>query len=273
MRTRDGLRAVDISVRFGGIHAVQDVSLEVPRGRLTALIGVNGAGKTTTFKALCGLNKPSAGTITLFGEDIGHLPPPVRAQRGLGRTSDRMELFDFLTVADNVALGRLAGTVGSQPLRRVFTALSNRRAVSEAADEAIELCGLAELAERRAAALSFGQRRLLELARAIAGNFEILLLHEPSSGLDGAETKRFCQIVQQIIGRRNTGILLVTHDITLAMEISEYIYVIDVGQPIFEGTPAEVRHSDVVRAVYLGSEAVEDALCPQSTALGRGWQW
>jgi ABC-type branched-subunit amino acid transport system ATPase component len=260
MSTNDGLTAVDISVRFGGIHAVQNVSLEAPMGRLTALIGPNGAGKTTTFNALCGLNKPSGGTMTLFGEEIGNLQPPARAQRGLGRTFQRMELFDSLTVIDNVALGREAGMAGSQPLRHIFASRSERNAVNVAVEEAVDLCGLSDLAGRRAGAISTGQRRLVELARAIAGNFKILLLDEPSSGLDGNETKRFGEILREVIARRGTGILLVEHDMSLVMEVSEYIYVIDFGLPIFEGTPPEVRHSDIVRAAYLGSEAVEEAV-------------
>jgi len=249
-----------LSVRFGGIHAVQGVSPEAPVGRLTALIGPNGAGKTTTFNALCGLNKPSDGTIELFGEDISHLSPPARAQRGLGRTFQRMELFDSLAVRDNIALGREAGMAGSRPLRHILTSRAERSAITDAVDEAIDLCGLESLADRRAGAISTGQRRLVELARAIAGNFKILLLDEPSSGLDGTETKRFGQILREVITRRGTGILLVEHDMSLVMEVCDYIYVIDFGLPIFEGTPAEVRTSDIVRAAYLGSEAVEEAV-------------
>ncbi len=234
-----------LSVRFGGIHAVQGVSLEAPVGRLTALIGPNGAGKTTTFNALCGLNKPSDGTIELFGEDISHLSPPARAQRGLGRTFQRMELFDSLAVRDNIALGREAGMAGSRPLRHILTSRAERSAIADAVDEG---------------AISTGQRRLVELARAIAGNFKILLLDEPSSGLDGTETKRFGEILREVITRRGTGILLVEHDMSLVMEVCDYIYVIDFGLPIFEGTPPEVRSSDIVRAAYLGSEAVEEAV-------------
>ena len=170
-----------------------------------------------------------------------------------------MELFDSLTVADNVALGREAGMAGSRPLRHVFTSRSERQAVADAVGEAIELCDLAQLAKRPAGTISTGQRRLVELARAFAGNFKILLLDEPSSGLDAAETKRFGNILQEIITRRSTGILLVEHDMSLVMDVSEYIYVIDFGIPIFEGTPPEVRHSDLVRAAYLGSEALEQA--------------
>jgi ABC-type branched-subunit amino acid transport system ATPase component len=254
----NGLSVSDLSVRFGGIHAVEGVSLDAPAGRLTALIGPNGAGKTTTFNALCGLNKPSAGLIDFFGDDISRLSPPARAQRGLGRTFQRMELFDSLSVRDNIGLGREAGLAGSNPLHHLLTRRVERAAVRDAVEEAVELCGLAPLADRRAGALSTGQRRLVELARAIAGNFTILLLDEPSSGLDGTETKRFGEILREIIVRRGTGILLVEHDMSLVMEVCDYIYVIDFGRPIFEGTPPEVRMSEIVRAAYLGSEAVEE---------------
>src|SRR5205814_10138548 len=159
-----------------------------------------------------------------------------------------------------VALGREAGMAASKPLRHILTSKAERGAITEAVDEAVELCGLAPLADRRAGAISTGQRRLVELARAIAGNFKILLLDEPSSGLDGAETKRFGQILREVIARRGTGILLVEHDMSLVMEVCDYIYVIDFGLPIFEGTPAEVRHSEVVRAAYLGSDAVEEVV-------------
>ena len=153
-----------------------------------------------------------------------------------------------------------AGYGNQAVLRHIFTARSERAAVAEAVEEAIDLCGLAELAGRRAGAISTGQRRLVELARAIAGNFKILLLDEPSSGLDGTETKRFGEILREIVTRRGTGILLVEHDMSLVMDVCDYIYVIDFGLPIFEGTPPEVRHSDIVRAAYLGSEAVEEAV-------------
>src|SRR5882724_10341435 len=151
-----------LSVRFGGIHAVQGVSLEAPVGRLTALIGPNGAGKTTTFNALCGLNKPSEGTIELFGDDISHLSPPARAQRGLGRTFQRMELFDSLLVRDNVALGREAGMAGSRPWHHLRARHAERDAIRAATDDALELCGITDLADRRPADLSTGQRRLVE---------------------------------------------------------------------------------------------------------------
>ena len=235
---------------------MQGVSLEAPVGRLTALIGPNGAGKTTTFNALCGLNKPSDGTIELFGQDIRHLSPPARAQRGLGRTFQRMELFDSLTVQDNVALGREAGMAGSRPLRHILTSKAERSAITDAVDEAIDLCGLASLADRRAGAISTGQRRLVELARAIAGNFKILLLDEPSSGLDVKESQAFGQLLVSLVAERGLGILMIEHDMSLVLNICDPIRVLDFGKPLMVGSPAEVRASEIVRDAYLGKAAV-----------------
>jgi ABC-type branched-subunit amino acid transport system ATPase component len=252
----DGLVVADLGVRYGGLQALQGLSLHVPTGRLTGLIGPNGAGKTTAFNAISGLVRPSGGCIHLFGEDISHISPPARAQRGLGRTFQRMELFDSLTVAENVAAGREASMAGSHPLRHLFARKAERVEMAEAMVEAITFCGLADLASRRVGALSTGQRRLVELARAIAGRFRVLLLDEPSSGLDATETRRFGGILRELIARRGTGILLVEHDMALVMAVCDYLYVIDFGQPIFEGTSTDVASSDVVRAAYLGSEAV-----------------
>jgi len=256
---QSGLLVDGIEVRYGGLVAVQGVSLQAPEGRITGLIGPNGAGKTTIFNALSGLLQPYAGSIALFGADIVHQSPAARAQRGLGRTFQRMELFDSLTVFDNVALGREAGLAGRNPLRHLIGKPGDRGSAEEAARNALELCGLDDLAGRRAGSLSTGQRRLVELARTVAGNFRILLLDEPSSGLDATETKRFGEILRRIVTDTGAGILLVEHDMALVMEVCQYLYVIDFGRPIFEGTPAEVASSDIVRSAYLGTEAVEVA--------------
>ena len=250
----EGLEVSGLSVRYGGLHAVKGVSLDAPVGRLTGLIGPNGAGKTTTFNALSGLVRPSAGTISLFGHDISRLSPQARARHGLGRTFQRMELFDSLTVAQNVAVGREAHFAGSNPIRHLVARSSERATIGVAADAAIELCGLEAIANRRAGAISTGQRRLVELARAVAGDFGILLLDEPSSGLDVAETRRFGAILRTLVDR-GLGILLVEHDMALVMEVCDYIHVIDFGEPIFEGAPDQVAASPEVRAAYLGSES------------------
>ena len=255
----EGLEVRHLSVRYGGLHAVEDAGLDAPVGRITGLIGPNGAGKTTTFNACTGLVRPSAGTVSLLGEDITRLAPQARARRGLGRTFQRMELFDSLTVLENVALGREAGMAGRAPLRHFFATRSERHEVDGLAREALSRCGIEDVATRRTADLSTGHRRLVELARAIAGGFRMLLLDEPSSGLDKAETERFGEILVELVADGDHGILLVEHDMALVMTTCSYLYVLDFGKLLFEGTPQEVGESDVVRAAYLGAEAVESS--------------
>lgn len=250
-----GLRVEQLTIRFGGNTAVNGINLEAPLGRITGLIGPNGAGKTTTFNACSGLLKPSAGRIGLAGADLTGQPPARRAKHGLGRTFQRMDLFDSLTVEENLALGLEARLARSNPIQQLICPPAQRKAVQEAAEEALELCGITHLRHRVAGSLSTGQRRLVDLGRVLAGGFTMLLLDEPSSGLDSSESHRFGEIVRQVVAERGCGVLLVEHDMALVMSICDYLYVLDFGEMIFEGTPAEVRASDQVRAAYLGSEA------------------
>jgi ABC-type branched-subunit amino acid transport system ATPase component len=175
----------------------------------------------------------------------------------MGRTFQRMELFDSLSVRENVALGREAGLAGSIPWRHLRSTRSDSASVAAAVDNAMSTCGLADLASRRAVDLSTGQRRLVELARCIAGGFRLLLLDEPSSGLDNNETENLGRILRGLVEEEGVGVLIVEHDMSLVMSICDYIHVLDFGESIFEGTPAEVGGSDVVRAAYLGSAAVD----------------
>ncbi len=250
-----GLAVSDLSVRFGGLVAVNQVSLAAPLGRITGLIGPNGAGKTTTFNACSGINRDVEGRVSFHGADISSLSAPMRARLGLGRTFQRMELCDELTVFDNVALGHEGATAGARVLHQIVAAPSERRATLESTASALELCGIARLAESQAGSLSTGERRLVELARCLAGPFDLLLLDEPSSGLDRLETARFGEVLQHVVARRGCGILLVEHDMALVMNVCSYIYVLDFGRLIFEGTPAEVSVDETVRAAYLGSES------------------
>jgi ABC-type branched-subunit amino acid transport system ATPase component len=252
---RDGLDVGRLIVRFGGLVAVDDVTLGAPTGRLTGLVGPNGAGKTTIFNACSGLLHPSEGTISLFGRNVSRLSPSARAQHGLGRTFQRMELFDSMTVEENVALGHEAALAGSRPLGQIISRRGERAEVLERAGEALELCGIADIAGRSVGTLSTGQRRLVELARVAAGPFRILLLDEPSSGLDHDETTRFGEVLRHIVATRGVGILLVEHDMDLVTSVCEHVYVIDFGKLLFEGTAQEMVTSDVVRAAYLGSES------------------
>jgi ABC-type branched-subunit amino acid transport system ATPase component/branched-subunit amino acid ABC-type transport system permease component len=253
------LRARDIRVRFGGLVAVDGVSVEAPPGRITGLIGPNGAGKTTMFNACSGLTSPSHGQVTVNGRSVSRLGPAARARRGLGRTFQQMELFDSLTVRENVELGAEGGNAGPNPVRHLTSTPRTRRLVRDRASDVMQRCDLTELAERTAGSLSTGQRRLVELARCLAGPFRILLLDEPSSGLDRAETARFGEILREAVAERGIGILLVEHDMALVTDICDYIYVLDFGKPIFQGNPPEVMSSPVVKAAYLGDDEVERA--------------
>ena len=253
-----------LTVRFGGLTAVDGVSLEAPRGRITALIGPNGAGKTTTFNACTGLLAPSSGRVLLDGADVSGLPPQVRARRGLGRTFQRMELFDSLSVRENVALGREGRFADKRPWNHLLSRRAERDVVALSADEAMEMCGIGALSSRRPVDLSTGQRRLVELARVVAGGFDMLLLDEPSSGLDKTETRGFAGVLRDLVQQRGVGILIVEHDMSLVLGTCGYIYVLDFGKPIFQGTAQEVASSELVRAAYLGSD---DVNAEQSTPV------
>ena len=252
----DALSVERLVVRFGGLVAVDDVSLEVRPGQAVGLIGPNGAGKTTTFNVCSGLVKPASGRVTLFGDDISHRGPAARARLGLGRTFQRMELYDRLTVRENVAMGLEAKLSGGRVLGWFVASATERALVAEAADRALDRCGIGHLADRRAGVLTSGQRRLVELARALAGDFRILLLDEPSSGLDPAETAAFGEVLRAVVAEDRRGILLVEHDMALVRAVCEYAYVLDFGRLIDQGPIGHVLSSDIVRAAYLGEEDV-----------------
>jgi ABC-type branched-subunit amino acid transport system ATPase component/branched-subunit amino acid ABC-type transport system permease component len=251
-----GLGVDRLTVRFGGLVAVNDLSFGAPMGRITGLIGPNGAGKTTTFNACSGLNRPSNGRILLHGKDISSLSPAARARLGLGRTFQVMQLCESLTVFDNVALGRESSQAGGHAVTQLVATPTSERIRAVAAAEALELCGITALSGLQAGSLSTGQRRLVELARCLAGPFDLLLLDEPSSGLDRAETATFGHVLQRVVGERGCGILLVEHDMSLVMNVCSYLYVLDFGVLIFEGDAAAVGASPIVRAAYLGDDSV-----------------
>jgi ABC-type branched-subunit amino acid transport system ATPase component len=252
--TCDGLSVEALTVRFGGLVAVDKVSLAAAQGAITGLIGPNGAGKTTTFNACTGIVPVTSGSVSLSGRDLSHHAPAGRAQIGLGRTFQRMELFESMSVAENVAIGPEAALAGRRPWSSLRSSRAQLKHVRAQAESALITCGLAHLADQRVRDLSTGQRRLVELARALASQFRFLLLDEPSSGLDKSETERFAEI---ILGASSSGlgILLVEHDMALVRTVCEHVYVLDFGKLIFEGSMADAQKSDVVRAAYLGSEA------------------
>jgi ABC-type branched-subunit amino acid transport system ATPase component/branched-subunit amino acid ABC-type transport system permease component len=248
------LEVSDLRVSFGGNVAVDGFSLSAPTGRITGLIGPNGAGKTTTFNACSGLLRPRDGHVRFDRHDVTRSGPSARARHGLGRTFQRMELFDSLSVHDNVAIGWEGSRAGLNPLSHLLATPAQKRAMERATAGALALCDLGDVADRPVGSLSTGQRRLVELARCLAGPFHILLLDEPSSGLDHVETERFGRILKRVVEDRGVGILLVEHDMSLVMDVCEHIYVLDFGKPLFDGPPSEVVHADIVRAAYLGTD-------------------
>jgi ABC-type branched-subunit amino acid transport system ATPase component/ABC-type branched-subunit amino acid transport system permease subunit len=252
-----GLEVRQLSVRYGGARAVNDASLRAPSGKITGLIGPNGAGKTTIFNACCGIVKASAGNVLLHGVDMTRLSPSARARRGLGRTFQRVQLFNSLTVRENLAMGREATMAGGNPLHQSFARRSDRAIVTAAIERATTLTGTAALLDRNVAELSTGQRRLIELARVLAGPFDLILLDEPSSGLDVHETTEFGRILTRVVAETGAGMLIVEHDMSLVRQICDQVYVLDFGTMIFQGTTAELLESPVVRAAYLGSERGE----------------
>jgi ABC-type branched-subunit amino acid transport system ATPase component len=254
-----GLRAEGVVVRFGGLVALGGVTVEAPRGRITGLIGPNGAGKTTMFNVCCGFQKADEGTVTLDGKDISSESPARRARLGIGRTFQRMELFGSLTVRENVELAAEAAHVGDDPLTQLGIVGGRgkvRKEVKAIADDLIADTGLGPIADRLASEISAGQGRLVELARALARGPNLLLLDEPSSGLDPGETEGFAEVLHSVVGEDGCGILLVEHDMSLVRAVCEYTYVLDFGKLIAQGTTREVLESDLVRAAYLGEEEV-----------------
>jgi ABC-type branched-subunit amino acid transport system ATPase component len=242
-------------VRFGGAVALDKVSLAAPVGTVTGLIGPNGAGKTTMFNACSGLLKPSGGHVSLFGSDITKMSPAARARHGLGRTFQRVQLFESLTVRTNIELAPECAIAGPNPYRHFVSRRREQQHIDAAAQRAIDMAGVGPFLDKLVKDLSTGQRRLVELARVLAGPFDVVLLDEPSSGLDQGETERLGEILTKSVAERGIGLLLVEHDMSLVRQVCADIYVLDFGTLIFEGSPEQMLQSEIVRAAYLGSEA------------------
>lgn len=252
----------NVTVRFGGLVAVSEVSISAAPGVITGLIGPNGAGKTTTFNACTGVVPTASGTVSLGDYALGGHGTSTRAAHGLGRTFQRMELFDSMTVTENVGLGVESFLAARRSVvGQLFCPPKDRRIIQARTQDAMEHCGISHLARRAAGDLSTGQRRLVELARAIATPFRFLLLDEPSSGLDPEETDRFGEILRDFVDTSGVGILLVEHDMALVSGICSYIYVLDFGRLIYHGPTAEALSSPIVLEAYLGAEssALEEA--------------
>jgi branched-chain amino acid transport system ATP-binding protein len=244
-----------VSLSFGGLLAVNDVSFGVPPGLVKAVIGPNGAGKTTLFNLITGFLSPQSGRIVFQGQEIQGQPAHAVASRGIGRTFQLVQLFDHMTVLENVMVGRhrlsraglLAGALRLPWTRR------EEAAIRERAWEALEFVGLADRAGQPAAVLPLGLKRLLEIARTLASEPTLLLLDEPASGLDRVETERLGEMILAL-RERGLTILLVEHDMSLTMEVADDIAVLNYGRLIAQGPPRAIQKHPEVIAAYLGSD-------------------
>ncbi|MBX9846476.1 MAG: ABC transporter ATP-binding protein [Xanthobacteraceae bacterium] len=249
-----------VTRRFGGLVAVDAVDLEVSAGGVTAVIGPNGAGKTTLFNLVSGFQTPDAGRIVFAGEDITGRRPEAIAASGLVRTFQLVQLFQNLSVLENIQVGchlHTAGGVWSALLRSPRTRRAEQE-VEARARELLAFVGLDAAAETEASALAYGQQRLLEIARSLAARPRLLLLDEPAAGLSVDETKRLSGVIRDIAAR-GTTVLLIEHDMKLVMNTADRIAVLDFGRKIAEGPPATVRENPAVVAAYLGGAPLEGA--------------
>ncbi len=251
----------DVSVRFGGLVAVDDLSLKAKRGAITALIGPNGAGKTTSFNATSGLVGASSGSVMLNERDVTRIGTSHRSRLGLSRTFQEMNLFDGMSVRENIAVVTEAQDAGALPWRQLLPRWKARREVAAQVENIANLCNLEEVIDKPAGQLSTAQRRLVDLARALMASPNLLLLDEPLSGLDIGEGEALMQLLRRLCDERGVAILVVEHDMEFVVKMADYVYVLDFGRLIFEGDASHVMESEVVRAAYIGGgvgEALEE---------------
>ena len=239
------LHCRDVVVSFGGNLAVDKISFDVHAQTVTGLIGPNGAGKTTLFNVITGLLAPNAGHVFLDGRDITRLAPHKRAQRGLARTFQRLELFTSLTVRDNI---RVAGEI------RNHWGLGDNMDAAAEAERIIDLVGLHEVADREVSEIPTGQARVVEVGRALMTKPRVLLLDEPASGQTERETQVFGSLLRRLVDEGLT-VCLVEHDMSLVMQVCDQIHVMDYGRMIAYGPPAEIRNDQAVIDAYLGAPA------------------
>ena len=246
----------DVSVHFGGLQALTEVSFDLRPGEIVSLIGPNGAGKTTIFNVITGVYKISGGSVAYDGQTISGLRPHHILARGIARTFQNIRLFTAMTTLENVMVARhcrtRAGVIGS--VLRTPRQRAEERAVRERAMAALDFVGLAAHADAVAKNLPYGAQRRLEIARALGSDPTTILLDEPAAGLNPSESRDLMEMIQRI-AKTGVNVLLVEHDMSVVMNVSHRVVVLDHGVCICQGAPAEVRSNPAVIEAYLGSEA------------------
>jgi branched-chain amino acid transport system ATP-binding protein len=259
--TANALTATDITIRFGGLTAVDNVSFTIPEGGVVSLIGPNGAGKTTFFNVLTGLYSPTLGVVRLGDREITAMPPHKIASWGMARTFQNIRLFNLMTAEENVMVA-MHSHMRSGMLSTVFGMPWQRREEREARDfarELLDFVGIGRSADDYARNLSYGDQRRLEIARALALRPKVLLLDEPTAGMNPQESARFVDFVLRVRTERDLSVLLIEHDMSVVMRLSERITVLDQGVKIAEGGPDEIRTNQRVVEAYLGKSGAEGA--------------
>jgi branched-chain amino acid transport system ATP-binding protein len=243
-----------VAIRFGGVQALSDVSLNVGEGEIVGILGPNGAGKTTLFNCVSGFYTPTRGTVRLFGEDVTDEKPEQRAMRGLGRTFQQVGLVRSFTVVENLVVAQhasvrsngLAALLGTPAARREERELRHR------ADEVLAFMGISELRDRRIGGLPYGQLKMVEVAAVIATDPSILLLDEPLAGASGSEGSEFCYRVEKMRDELGISVILIEHHVPLVLRTSDYVYVLNFGALLAEGAPEEIRDNVQVAEAYMG---------------------
>jgi branched-chain amino acid transport system ATP-binding protein len=255
------LSADRITIRFGGLVAVNDVSFVIPRRGIVSLIGPNGAGKTTFFNVLTGLYRPTSGQIRLDGVEVTGKSPHKIAQLGLARTFQNIRLFNLMTAEENVMVGMhshlkagILGTIFGSPRKR-----HEEREAHDFARELLDFVGISHTRDEYARNLSYGDQRRLEVARALALRPKVLLLDEPTAGMNPQESAVFTDFVHRVRDEKDLSVLLIEHDMAVVMRVSERITVLDRGEVIAEGSPQDIRTNPRVVEAYLGKSGTEQS--------------
>jgi branched-chain amino acid transport system ATP-binding protein len=265
--TQNVLHADHVTIRFGGLVAVNDVSFSIPPRSIVSLIGPNGAGKTTFFNVITGLYRPTEGSVYFDGLDITTTKPHLRAASGIARTFQNIRLFNLMTAEENVLVA-MHSKLKSGMVRTILRTPGQRkeeRAALAKAHELLEFVGIGRVAGETARNLSYGDQRRLEVARALALDPKVLLLDEPTAGMNPQESATFNDFVHRVRDEKGLAILLIEHDMSVVMRVSERITVLDRGETIAQGSPDDIRNNERVIEAYLGSSAREQRTVERNT--------